>query len=571
VKLAGLDLPEPLAQALRACRPHFVAAAAFSFFLNLLFLAPAIYMLQIYDRVVTTGGKATLFFVTLALAIALVTLAALDWIRGRLLVRASVRLDTALAPVIVKRMMSAGGQENVQALRDFDTVRQTVASPAAAALFDAPWAPIFIIVAFMLHFWIGVLAVLSVLLLFAVAWRNQIATRETVDVATRALAQSHASGQAAALHGNVVRALGMTSALSARQLAQRSDGLGSLAQSQFTGGRFSAISRFIRLFVQSASLGLGALLAIAGEITAGAIIAASILVGRALQPVESLVGGWSSLNAARAALARLADVMANPVEADRIRTQLPKPSGRLDVEQVGVQGSEGQAVLLGVSFCAAPGEILGIIGPSGSGKTTLAKVIVGATIPQLGNVRIDGAQRSDWDPDLLGRSVGYLPQESSLFEGTIKDNVSRFAAWAPEDGEDIDAKVIAAAKLAGVHDLILQLPQGYDSWLGPLGAGLSAGQAQRVALARALYGRPNLLVLDEPNAFLDSDGEAALIRAIEAERSRGATILLIAHRRAILEPANRLLVLEGGRPKMIGPAREVVARLTSAAGAESAA
>lgn len=571
MKLAGLHLPEPLADAIRACRPHFIAAAAFSFFINLLFLAPAIYMLQVYDRVVATGGKATLFYITLALAIALVTLAALDGIRNRLLVRASVRLDHALSPLIVRRMMSTGGQEHVQALRDFDSVRQTTASPVTAALFDAPWAPIFIVVAFLLHFWIGVLAVFSVALLVAVAWRNQKATKETVEVATRALAQSHSSGQAAALHGNVIRALGMSGALAARQLAQRGEGLGNLAESQFTGSRYSSLSRFIRLFVQSASLGLGALLAIAGEITAGGIIAASILLGRALQPVEALVNGWSSLNSARAALGRLADVIGRPFEAERIRTILPKPSGRLDVEQVGVQGTDGRPILLGVSFTATPGEILGIVGPSGSGKTTLAKVIVGAAVPQVGTVRIDGAQRSDWDPDLLGHEIGYLPQEPSLFEGTIKDNVSRFASWAVQDGEDIDAKVIAAAKLAGVHDLILQLPLGYDTVLGPLGAGLSAGQAQRVALARALYGSPNLLVLDEPNAFLDAEGEAALIKAVEHERARGAAVILIAHRRAILGAAARLLVLERGRPKLLGPAGEVVARLTAAQGAESAA
>lgn len=556
---------------MRACRPHFLAAFVFSFFLNLLFLAPAIYMLQIYDRVVATGGKATLFFVTLALLIALVTLAALDAIRNRLLVRASVRLDSELSPLIVKRMMSAGGQDNVQALRDFDTVRQTVSSPVVAAVFDAPWAPIFILVAFLIHFWIGMLAIISVALLLAIALANQRATRETIEVATRAMAESHSSGQAAALHGNVIRALGMTGAMSSRQRAQRSHGLGKLAESQLAGSRYSALSRFVRLFVQSASLGLGALLAIAGEITAGAIIAASILIGRALQPVEALVGGWASLSTARAALARVAEVLSRPFEADRIRTALPKPTGVLEVEQVGVQGSDGRPILYGVTFNARPGEILGIIGPSGSGKTTLARVIVGAVVPQVGAVRIDGAQRSDWDPDLLGHSVGYLPQEPSLFEGSIKDNVSRFASCNGADPEEVDEQVVAAAKLAGVHDLILQLPQGYDTLLGPLGAGLSSGQAQRVALARALYGAPNLLVLDEPNAFLDAEGEGALIRTLESERKRGATVLVIAHRRAILQSANRLLVLENGRPKMIGPAREVAQRLAAPPGAAAAA
>ena len=569
MRLAGIDLPEPIAAAVRASRPHFVAAGAFSFFVSLLYLAPAIYMLQIFDRVVATGGKTTLLFITLALGIALLTLAALDSVRSRLLVRASARLDVLLAPQILKRMMSGGGGQSVQALRDFDTVRQTLSSPVTAALLDAPWTPVFILFAFLLHFWIGVLALTSVVVLTAVAWRNQAATRERVEVATRELAAAHASGQAAAMHGGTVLALGMTTAMAERQMASRSVGLSELARSQFLGSRFAAASRFLRLFVQSASLAVGALLAIAGEISAGAIIAGSILLGRALQPVEALVGGWSTLSSGRAALHRLADALANEHDAERPRTVLPKPAGRLDVEQVGVRSADGRPILAGISFHAKPGEILGIIGPSGSGKTTLAKVIAGAIVPDIGTVRIDGAQRSDWDPDLLGRNIGYLPQEPSLFEGTIKDNISRFSAWAG-GSEDVDAEVIAAARFAGVHDLILKLPQGYDTRLASHGGGLSAGQAQRIALARAFYGRPNLLVLDEPNAFLDAEGELALVRAVEQERKRGATVLIVAHRKAVLESASRLLVLEGGRPSMIGPAAEVIARL-AAPKAENAA
>ena len=571
MRLAGIDLPPPLADAFQACKPHFTAVALFSFLINLLFLAPAIYMLQIFDRVVATGGTTTLFYITLALALALLTLSALDAIRSRILVRAGIRLDALLAPTILKRMSSVGGARSVQAMRDFDTVRQTLAGPVVAAVFDAPWAPIFVIVAFLLHFWIGMLALASVLVLLAVAWRNQMATRKSIEFATNALAQSHVSEQAAAMQAETIRALGMSRAMAARQLAQRSIGLTKLAQAQFLGSQFSAASRFLRLFVQSASLAVGALLAIAGHLSAGAIIAASILLGRALQPVESLVGGWSSLSSARAALARLAEALAQPSDSERIRTALPKPEGRLEVEQVGVRGADGKPILLGVSVAVAPGEVLGIIGPSGSGKTTLAKVIAGALVPDVGTVRIDGAQRSDWEPDLLGAHVGYLPQEPSLFEGTIKENISRFSDWNGGGGGTFDAEVVTAAKAAGVHELILQLPKGYDSWLGPGGAGLSAGQAQRIALARAFYRDPSVLMLDEPNAFLDAEGESALIRAIEVARARGATILVIAHRRAILAAAHRLLVLEGGRPKLLGPAAEVVARLESPAGAEGAA
>ena len=562
MKLAGIELPKDMAEAVEACRPHFIAAGVFSLFINLLFLAPAIYMLQVYDRVVATGGKTTLLFVTLALAISLLALAALDAIRNRLLVRASMRLDAILAPKILKRMMARNSNAAVQAMRDFETIRQGIGSPVAGALFDVPWFPLFLIVAFMLHFWIGVLAVIASVILFFVAWRNQRATAETMQVATQSMASSQAAAQTVALNNDTVRALGMVGAMVDRQLEQRSYGLNRLADAQFVGGRYAATSRFLRLFVQSAALGLGALLAIAGYISAGAIVAASILLSRALQPVEAVIGGWPTLTSAHAALKRLADVMAG-VPPERIYTRLPEPAGRLEIDQVGLRGPDGRPVLFGVTFDVAPGEMLGIIGPSGAGKTTLAKILAGAIPAEAGTVRIDGAQYADWEPDDLARHIGYLPQEPSLFEGTIKQNISRFSEG--KNGEDVDALVVEAAKAAGVHELILKLPKGYDTPLGPLGQGLSSGQAQRVALARALYSNPVLLVFDEPNAFLDSDGEAALIKSLAGAINRGAAVVLIAHRRSILAGARRLLVLEGGRPKMLGPSQEVAARLAQPA------
>lgn len=558
IRILRIQLPRPLAEAVEASRPHLIAAAAFSLFVNLLFLAPAIYMLQVYDRVVATGGKSTLIYITLALAIALLALAGLDGIRSRLLVRASARLDSILSAQILRRMIGRGGRDQGQAMRDFDTVRQALSSPAAAGVFDAPFAPIFITVCFLLHFWIGVLAVASVALLFALAWRNQGKTRREIEIGTRALAMAQASDQAAAMHAQAVRALGMSEGLARRHLAQRALGVGKLADAQFAGARYTAVSKFIRLFVQSAALGLGALLAIAGEISAGGIIAGSILLGRALQPVDALIGGWTTLSGALAAWERLIETFRAPSEADRIRTALPAPEGRVEAEQIGVRGAGGGAILYGVSLKVEPGELLGIVGPSGSGKTTLAKVVAGAIEPDAGVVRIDGAKRSDWDPERLGRHIGYLPQDPSLFEGTIKDNISRFDSWSGGNPETTDAAVIAAARLAGVHDVILSLPQGYDTPLGPLGEGLSAGQAQRIALARALYGDPSVLILDEPNAFLDPQGEAALLRAVAAARARKAAVLMIAHRRAVLGNADRLLVLEGGRAKMAGPAKDVV-------------
>ncbi len=560
MKIAGIILPPPVAEAVRACRPHFVAASVFSLLINLLFLAPAIYMLQVYDRVVATGGTATLFFVTAALAIALLTLSSLDAIRSRLLTRASLKLDAILAPQILRKMASRNSNAALQAMRDFDTVRQAVASPVAGSLFDVPWAPLFLFVAFLLHFWIGILALVSMILLLFVAWRNQRATLEATREATQAMTSSHAAAQSIAHQSDTVRALGMTGFLVERQLRRRSVALGKFASAAFSGSTYAATSRFLRLFVQSAALGLGALLAIAGYISAGSIIAASILLSRALQPVESVIGGWSGLSAARAALQRLVDVFGEG-GAERIYTRLPAPDGRIDVEQVGVRGSDGQPILFGVTLDTRPGEMLGIVGPSGSGKTTLAKVLTGAIVPDVGTIRMDGAKYSDWDQDELARHIGFVPQEPSLLEGTVKDNIARFSMPEGEANAVVDAGVISASRDAGVHELILGLPQGYDTPLGPLGRGLSAGQAQRIALARALYGGPAVLILDEPNAFLDGDGETALMQSIEAALARGATVIMIAHRRSVLQKATRLLVLDAGRPKMLGPANEVVARL----------
>lgn len=567
MKIGNVDLAEPLSRGLVACKRHFVAVAVFSLLINVLLLVPAIYMLQVYDRIVPTEGTTTLLIVTFGLAVALATLAALDAFRSRLLVRASARLDALLAPIILRRMLTSRGPANAQALRDFDTLRQAVASPVTASLLDLPWMPIFVIVCAMLHLWFAVLAIASIALLVMLALWHQRLTQGLLGSSSVNLAMAQNSAQTAALQAPTVRALGMIGPMIDRQLAFRAKAAQDQAEANFAGSRYAATSRFVRLFVQSAALGLGALLAIAGEISAGAIVAGSILLGRALQPIDGVIGGWSTLGAARAALTRLSAALDRVESEPAERTALPEPEGKLDVEQVSVRAGD-RALLAGVSFSCSPGEFLGIVGPSGSGKTTLAKIITGALEPDLGTVRIDGARRQDWDSDRLGRSTGYLPQEPTLFEGSIKENISRFVA--DDEGKNIDARVIDAAKLAGVHELILRLPQGYDTRLGPLGAGLSAGQAQRIALARALYGDPCLLVLDEPNAFLDAEGEASLVRAIASARKRKATVLVIAHRRGIFDGADRLLVLEGGRPKMIGPTGDVVVQLTPDRTANSA-
>lgn len=555
-----------LANAARQCRSHFGAAFGFSLLVNLLYLAPAIYMLQVFDRVVPTGGVATLAYITLALAIALLSLAALDAIRLRLLVRASLRLESVVAPKLLRQTITAA-PAGTQAMRDFDTVRSTVASPAAAALLDLPFLPIFIAVAFLLHFWIGVLAVAGAAAVLVLAWANQRATRPAVEEASQTLASLHGWTQAAANQGETVRALGMTGRIVDRGLGRRSSGVTMLASAQVAGSRFTASSRFLRLFVQSAALGLGAFLAIRGEISAGAIIAASIIIGRALQPVDSVIAGWSPLMAARAALHRLAKALEfEPVE-DTPRTRLPAPKGRLTVEQVGLRAADGRPMLFGVSVEVAPGEVLAVIGPTGSGKTSFAKILVGAVEPSVGTVRLDSASLADWDQDELGRHIGYMPQQPSLLEGTIRDNICRF----DDRADSVDADVVAAAKLAGVHELILHLPNGYETELGQMGSGLSSGQAQRIALARALYRTPALVVLDEPNSWLDTDGDVALANAIKQIRALGSAVVIAAHRKSILEFTDRVLVLDAGRPRLLGETAKVMAQLAGPSKSETAA
>ncbi|KQY28951.1 ABC transporter ATP-binding protein [Caulobacter sp. Root487D2Y] len=566
MKFLDAPLPPPLVAALRACRPHLMAAAVFSAFINILLLAPTIYMMQVYDRVVPTEGRLTLLYLTLVVAFALATQTALESVRSRLLTLAGLRLDRLLAGGILQRLMSAMTPgSSAQGMREFDIVRQALSGPVAVAAFDIPWTPIYVLVAFMIHPALGAMTIVGGAVLVVLAVFNERATRTRAREAFLAQAQAYASQEAAAANGEVVRALGMRGALRERQLADRRAGLDLSAKAQFTGGGYSAATKFTRMFLQSAALGLGAWLAVDKQISAGAIIAASVLMSRALQPIEQLVGSWGVVGQARGALNNLIKLFPNR-GMEISGTQLPAPTGMLALEQVAVRApGEGPVLLRGVSFRLTPGEILGVIGPSGAGKTTLARVAAGAISPDAGTVRLDGANLADWDGDRLGRYIGYVPQDSGLLAGSIKDNVSRFATWAGGDPAIVDAEVVIAAQAAGVHELILRLPKGYDTMLGAGGRGLSAGQAQRVALARALYGDPPLLILDEPNSALDADGEAALNSAILAAKARNAAILIVAHRTGILNVADRLLVLREGQLEMLGPRTDVIAKMAETA------
>lgn len=554
----------PLRDALRACRWHLLFAAGFSALVNILYLAPTLYMMQIYDRVVPTGGLLTLVFVTAVIIFALATLAALDHIRARLLIRASLRIDRLLAGPVMERLVASplGGVRVRQAMREFDHARAVIGGPGALALCDAPWTPIYLLFCFVLHPTLGALTLAGVLILLGLAVLNERATRPRLQDAARAAAGAYAAQEAMAGQADVVRALGMRRALVARQLEARRAATGAQAGAQLTGGRYSGAIKFLRLLLQSLALGLGGWLAVEGQITAGAIIAASVLLSRAVHPIEQLVGAWAGIVQARSSFNVLTGLFAQTSDLERTRTELPAPAGKLELEAVSVRAPDRDALLLRrINFTLEPGQSLGVIGPSGAGKTTLARLIAGAASPDSGAVRLDGADYAVWDSERLARHIGYLPQDSVLFAGTVRDNISRFDAALGRDASDTDAAAVAAARAAGVHDLVLRLPQGYDTLLGPGGLGLSAGQAQRIALARALYGNPALLVLDEPNSHLDQEGETALLRAVRDATARGATVVMIAHRAGVLSSMDRLLVLKDGAVAAFGPNEEVTAAL----------
>ena len=551
-----------LRDALQACRRHIGFVLLFSAVLNLLYLAPSIYMLQVYDRVLTSGGILTLIYLSLVLLAALGTLAFLDGSRVRLLAAMAKRLDRIVSPYVLRAALQREGKAAAgaaQPLREFDTLRGALTGQPAIAAVDAPWTPIYIAVCFIIHPAIGALALFGGFLLVAIAYVNQVAMHRKLHANEQATGLMYQLQAADSAQGDAARALGMHEALVRRQLGARR----AMTDATFDAGRggaiFSSSTRFMRLLLQSASLGLGAYLAINQQISGGAIIAASILTSRAFAPLELIVGAWRQFEQGRGAYRILTDVLKTQ-EGQRDFTQLPAPQANVSVEGVGVRTMD-RILLNGVSFRMNPGMIVGVIGPSGAGKTTLMRVVAGAANPDAGAVRIDGAKLTDWPTERLGRHIGYLPQEVALFAGTIGDNIARFEDRA---NPGVDEAIVEAAKAAGVHELVLTLSQGYDTEIGPNGRGLSAGQAQRVALARALYRKPMLLVLDEPNAHLDSDGEVALINALKEARDRNAAALVVAHRTNFMSIADALLVIRDGKIEMYGPRDQVMAKLSGA-------
>lgn len=539
-------------------KPFIVHAGLFSLAINVLLLAPPLYMLQVFDRVLASRSGETLLVLTLAAGTALLLMAFLDVLRARLLAAAAVKLDRRLGPAVLEGLLahaarlSAAGYLN--GLRDVATLRAFLNGQGLLALFDAPWLPLFLLLIYVFHPLLGAIALGGALVMLVLAWLNERLSRKPLE---RAQAEARRAGRfidANVRNAEVVSALGMLPAVTRRWSLLNDAALLEQFRAGSVGGSFTGATKFARLAIQVAMLGTGAWLVVTQQVTAGVMIAATIILGRALAPVETLVGGWRSLAEARGAWRRLRELLGQ--ETSSSTTELPAPLGTLEAERLvfGFPGTERPA-LRGVSFSLEAGEALGIIGPSASGKSTLARLVVGIWKPASGTMRLDNADVAAWPRERLGPSLGYLPQDVELFSGTVAENIARLA-------QPDAAEVVRAAQRAHVHELVLRLARGYDTDIGESGQGLSPGQRQRIALARALYGNPCLVVLDEPNANLDHDGDEALLRTLRGLKEEGVTVLIVAHRPSLLRGVDKLLVLRDGAVEMFGPREEIMARIT---------
>lgn len=549
----------PLRQALQQSARAFAFVGVFSFFVNLLTLASPIYMLQVYDRVLTARSEATLLYLSLVIGGMMVVSAALEVIRSRVLVRVSGRLEQNLGGRVFDSIFALNlrspAANRSQALRDLDNLRQFITSQGPFAFFDAPWAPIFIGIVFVLHPMLGCLALGGAAILFALAFAQEAATKKPLSEANGHALRASAFAEASLKNSEVLAAMGMLPGIRRRWRASQDRALMLQAIASDNAGTIQAATKFFRVALQSAILGLGAYLALEGELSPGSMIASSIIMGRGLAPVEQAIGSWRQFVSARGAYARLNELLRS-FGGNQETMALPAPEGRLAVDRVvAVPPGGNNPTVKGVSFALEPGEALALVGPSAAGKSTLARLLVGVWAPHSGSVRLDGADVYAWNHEDLGPHIGYLPQDVEIFDGSIKDNIARF-------GEVDPVKVVEAAQLAGVHEMILRLPQGYDTVIGPGGIALSGGQRQRLGLARAVYGNPRFLVLDEPNSNLDSEGEAALVQGLAKLKERKATVILISHRPSIMNHVDKILVLRDGLVEMFGPKQDVLARLT---------
>ncbi len=544
-----------LAQVLGKSRSAFIGAGVFSFFINMLMLVSPLYMLQIYDRVLASRNETTLWVLTFVAVFLIVVYAALETMRSRVLVRISGQMDSLLNAriftALFKSAVRGPGGGSGQAIRDLDSVRDFMTGQGLFAFFDAPWMPIYLTAIFLIDPLLGWVATGGGVILFTLAVVTEIATRNTLAEASAANMRAGHFVEVSLRNVEAIEAMGMVPAMLRRWQGRRAKMLQLQSLASDRAGIITAMSKFTRVVLQIAILGFGAYLVIQDHITAGLMIAASIMMGRALAPVEIAVGSWKHFLTARTAYDRL-NALLKAVPAQRDFMHLPPPRGILQVEQaIVVPPGATVPALRGVGFNVAAGDIVGIIGPSAAGKSTLARLLVGVWPPYSGKVRIDGADIMTWDRERLGPYIGYLPQDVELFEGTIAENIARFG--------EVDAdQVILAAQRAGVHELILKLPAGYDTQIGPGGQTLSGGQRQRVGLARALHGDPAIIVLDEPNSNLDNDGEAALARTVADLKARKRTTLVITHRPSLLASVDYIMVMREGMIEKFGPRDEIL-------------
>lgn len=545
-------------QALRALWPQFAVAGVFSGVINLLYLSSPLYLMQVYNRVLVSENVSTLVLLTIILALALLTMSALDAIRAQLLIRCGVKLDSALAnrvfDSLVVRSARRGFSRGAQQLRDFDQFRTFVTGPGIYFLFDLPWIPLYLLLLFFIHPILGAVATVGAVVLLGLAVVNEFATRGALKRAEAAGSQSYMFTENILRHADVVRAMGMQPAVERNWGNDRSSMLAQQALASDKNAMMSSTIRFFRHLLQALMLGTGAWLAIDHAIMPATIFAASIVMGRALVPVEQGVATWKQFIAAREGYRNVEQLLAS-VKPSTTATILPRTESTLQVEDLEFSlPSRPRPILKGVSFELEGGKALGIAGPSGSGKSTLARLLVRAVAPSAGKLRFGGIDYAHWDTVEFGRQVGYLPQDVGLFAGTVRENIARFGDASTEE-------IIEAARMAAIHEMILELPKQYDTPLGPGGVGPSGGQRQRLALARAVLGSPALLVLDEPNANLDSAGEEALKDALLTCKERGTTIIVVTHRTTVLEAVDALMVVRDGRVDMVGPPVEIYEQL----------
>jgi PrtD family type I secretion system ABC transporter len=543
-------------------RPFLVYAGVFSLVINLLMLVPAMYMLQVFDRVINSRSEETLVMLTLIVLPLLLVVTLIEGLRARLLAAGGMALDRKLGPRVFDGVLANTARlssgDYINGLRDVNTMRSFLSGAGIFSIFDAPWLPLFLLLIFLFHPLLGVVALTGSVVMVVLAVANERVTRKPLEQFQAGSRQASRYIDASTRNAEVVSALGMVPAVTRRWAAINDEVLRRQSEAGRLGGTLSGLTRFTRQVIQIAMTGTGAWLVVDQHVTPGVMLASTLILGRALAPIESLVANWRNLVEARAAWTRLSQLLASnpPVEPG---TALPAPQGEISVERLvfALRGAE-KPVIRGVSFVLPAGESLGIIGPSAAGKSTLARLILGVWKPNSGAVRLDGADVAVWPREQLGPFVGYLPQDVELFSGTVAENIARL-------GEVDSPGVIRAAQRAHVHELILRLPKGYDTEVGDGGTALSPGQRQRIGLARAVYGNPRLVVLDEPNANLDHEGEDALVHTMRELKQEGVTVVVIVHRPSLLGGVDKLLVLRDGVVEMFGPRAEVMARVTRAA------